>query len=92
MYHDVGKMENSRFFTENQVGEVSPHEDLSPEESAKIIIDHVIRGVEKAKEHQLPESIIDFIRTHHGTTTTRYFLHNYKKEHVGVIINEDLFS
>ncbi len=91
MYHDVGKMENSRFFTENQVGEVSPHEDLSPEESAKIIIDHVIRGVEKAKEHQLPESIIDFIRTHHGTTTTRYFLHNYKKEHDGEIINEDLF-
>jgi putative nucleotidyltransferase with HDIG domain len=91
MYHDVGKMENSRFFTENQVGEVSPHEDLSPEESARIIIDHVIRGVEKAKEHQLPESIIDFIRTHHGTTTTRYFLHNYKKEHDGEIINEDLF-
>lgn len=91
MYHDVGKMENSRFFTENQVGEVSPHEDLSPEESAKIIIDHVIRGVEKAKEHKLPESIIDFIRTHHGTTTTRYFLHNYKKEHDGEIINEDLF-
>lgn len=91
MYHDVGKMENSRFFTENQVGEISPHEDLSPEESARIIIDHVIRGVEKAKEHQLPESIIDFIRTHHGTTTTRYFLHNYKKEHDGEIINEDLF-
>ncbi len=91
MYHDVGKMENSRFFTENQVGEVSPHEDLSPEESARIIIDHVIRGVEKAKEHQLPESIIDFIRTHHGTTTTRYFLHNYKKEHDGEVINEDLF-
>jgi len=91
MYHDVGKMENSRFFIENQVGEVSPHEDLSPEESAKIIIDHVIKGVEKAKEHQLPESIIDFIRTHHGTTTTKYFLHNYKKAHDGEIINEDLF-
>lgn len=91
MYHDIGKMEHPRFFTENQVGEVSPHEDLSPEESAQIIIEHVIKGVEKAKEHKLPETIIDFIRTHHGTTTTRYFLHNYKKEHEGEVINEDLF-
>ncbi len=91
MYHDIGKMENPRFFTENQVGEVSPHEDLSPEESARIIISHVIKGVELAKEHKLPETIIDFIRTHHGTTTTRYFLHNYKKVHAGEIINEDLF-
>ncbi len=91
MYHDIGKMENPRFFTENQVGEVSPHEDLSPEESARIIISHVIKGVELAKEQKLPETIIDFIRTHHGTTTTRYFLHNYKKEHAGEVINEDLF-
>jgi len=91
MYHDIGKMENPRFFTENQVGEVSPHEDLSPEESARIIISHVIKGVEKAKEYQLPEAIIDFIRTHHGTTTTKYFLHSYKKKHEGEIINEDLF-
>jgi len=91
MYHDIGKMSNPRFFTENQVGEVSPHEDLSSEESAQIIIDHVINGVEIAKENKLPEAVIDFIRTHHGTTTTRFFLHNYKKEHEGEIINEDLF-
>ena len=91
MYHDIGKMSNPRFFTENQVGEVSPHEDLSSEESAQIIIGHVIKGVEIAKENKLPEVVIDFIRTHHGTTTTRYFLHNYKKEHEGEIINEDLF-
>ena len=91
MYHDIGKMEQPRFFTENQVGEVSPHADLSPEESAQIIIGHVIRGVEKAKQYKLPESVIDFIRTHHGTTTTRYFLHNYKKEHEGEYINEELF-
>lgn len=91
MYHDIGKMSNPRFFTENQVGEVSPHEDLSSEESAQIIINHVIKGVEIAKENKLPETVIDFIRTHHGTTTTRYFLHNYKKEHEGEIINEDLF-
>ncbi len=91
MYHDIGKMSNPRFFTENQVGEVSPHEDLSSEESAQIIIEHVIKGVEIAKENKLPEAVIDFIRTHHGTTTTRFFLHNYKKEHEGEIINEDLF-
>lgn len=91
MYHDIGKMVNPRFFTENQVGEVSPHEDLTSEESAQIIISHVIKGVEIAKENKLPETVIDFIRTHHGTTTTRYFLHNYKKEHEGEIINEDLF-
>lgn len=91
MYHDIGKMSNPRFFTENQVGEVSPHEELSSEDSAKIIIDHVIKGVEIAKKNEIPESVIDFIRTHHGTTTTRYFLYNYKKEHEGEIINEDLF-
>ena len=91
MYHDIGKMQHPRFFIENQVGEVSPHEDLNPEESAQIIIEHVIKGVEMAKQYKLPEAIIDFIRTHHGTTTTRYFLHNYKKEHEGEIINEDLF-
>lgn len=91
LYHDIGKMNNPRYFTENQVGEVSPHEDLNSEESAKIIINHVIQGVEKAKEYNLPEVIIDFIRTHHGTTTTRYFLYNYKKEHEGEAINEDLF-
>ncbi len=91
MYHDIGKTINPRYFTENQVGEVSPHADLSAEESAKIIIDHIINGIELAKENNLPENIIDFIRTHHGTTTTRYFLHIYKKEHEGEIINEDLF-
>jgi putative nucleotidyltransferase with HDIG domain len=91
MYHDVGKMSNPRFFIENQVGEISPHEDLSSEESAQIIIDHVIKGIEIAVENKLPETVIDFIRTHHGTTATRYFLYNYKKEHEGEIINEDLF-
>lgn len=91
MYHDIGKMINPRFFTENQVGEISPHEDITSEESAQIIINHVIRGVEIAKENKLPEAVIDFIRTHHGTTTTRYFLHTYKKEHEGEVINEDLF-
>jgi putative nucleotidyltransferase with HDIG domain len=74
MYHDIGKMSNPRFFTENQVGEVSPHEDLSAEESAQIIIGHVIKGVEIAKENKLPETVIDFIRTHHGHNNYKVFL------------------
>lgn len=92
MYHDIGKMEHPRYFTENQVGEVSPHSELSAEESAQIIIGHVIKGIEIAKENKLPEAVIDFIRTHHGTTTTKYFLHHYKKLHEGERINEDLFK
>jgi hypothetical protein len=76
MYHDIGKIENPRYFTENQVGGSNPHEELSYEESAQLIISHVIKGVELARKHRLPDQIIDFIRTHHGTSHTRYF---YKK-------------
>lgn len=91
MYHDIGKMDNPRYFTENQVGEVNPHSEILPEESAKIIIGHVIKGIEKAKEHKLPDQVIDFIRTHHGTTTAGFFLNNFRKEHAGEKINEDAF-
>lgn len=80
MYHDIGKMENPYFFTENQANGFSPHQEIEPLESAKIIINHVILGVEMAKKHKLPEQIIDFIRTHHGTTSVTYFLHLYKKQ------------
>ncbi|HEY1037792.1 MAG TPA: HDIG domain-containing protein [Bacteroidia bacterium] len=73
MYHDIGKMENPRYFTENQVGGSNPHEELSYEESAQLIIGHVIKGVEMARKHRIPDQIIDFIRTHHGTSLTRYF-------------------
>jgi putative nucleotidyltransferase with HDIG domain len=91
MYHDIGKMENPRYFTENQIGEINPHAEILPEESAKIIIAHVIKGIEKAKLYKLPEQVIDFIRTHHGTTTVGFFLNNFKKEHEGEAINEDAF-
>jgi hypothetical protein len=91
MYHDIGKIDNPRYFTENQVGEVNPHTEILPEESVKIIIAHVIKGIEKAKEHKLPDAIIDFIRTHHGTTTVGWFYNNFKKEHQGEKINEDAF-
>jgi len=77
LYHDIGKMLNPMYFIENQATGVNPHNDLSPRDSASIIIDHVIKGIELAKEHRLPDRIIDFIRTHHGTSLVYYF---YKKE------------
>ena len=77
LYHDIGKILNPMYFTENQSTGVNPHNDLSPRDSSKIITDHVIKGVELAKKYKLPDRIIDFIRTHHGTSSTYYF---YKKE------------
>jgi putative nucleotidyltransferase with HDIG domain len=79
LYHDVGKMVDPMYFTENQTTEVNAHYELSPADSAKIIIDHVIKGVEIAKKYNLPDRIIDFIRTHHGTSTTYYFLMKEKE-------------
>ncbi len=80
LYHDIGKMKHPQFFIENQSGGYNPHNDLSNHESAQIIINHVVDGIEMAKKHKIPEKIIDFIRTHHGTTTARYFYFNAKKE------------
>ncbi|NDV45252.1 HD family phosphohydrolase [Flagellimonas sediminis] len=77
LYHDVGKMEHPTYFTENQITSVNPHDDLPPKESAKIIIEHVINGVETARKYNIPDRIIDFIRTHHGTTLVYYF---FKKQ------------
>ena len=77
LYHDIGKMLNPMYFTENQSTSVNPHDELSPEDSASIIIDHIIKGIELAKKHKLPDRLIDFIRTHHGTSLVYYF---YKKE------------
>ncbi|NVK09673.1 MULTISPECIES: HD family phosphohydrolase [Tenacibaculum] len=77
LYHDIGKMANPMYFTENQSTGVNPHNDLLPVDSARIILDHVINGIEIAKKHKLPDRIIDFIRTHHGTSVTYYF---YKQE------------
>jgi len=80
MYHDIGKSLNPSYFTENQPGSYNPHDDLSFEESARIIIDHVISGVEIARKHNIPEQIIDFIRTHHGTKRVEYFYRMSLKE------------
>lgn len=91
MYHDVGKLLNPKFFTENQVNGYSPHIEMLPLQSAKTIINHVIQGIELAKKHGLPEQIIDFIRTHHGTTYVGYFLNLYKKEKILTNVDENEF-
>jgi putative nucleotidyltransferase with HDIG domain len=80
LYHDIGKLSNPQYFTENQVSGMNPHSSLPYTESAAIIINHVTSGYEMAKKAKLPASIIDFILTHHGTTKTEYFYRLYKKE------------
>jgi len=73
LYHDIGKMKNPTYFTENQSTGINPHDELSSKESARIIVDHVIEGIEIAKKNNLPDRVIDFIRTHHGTSVVYYF-------------------
>jgi putative nucleotidyltransferase with HDIG domain len=77
LYHDIGKMANPTYFTENQANSINSHDELDPKESAQIIINHVIIGIEIARKNNLPDRIIDFIRTHHGTSLVYYF---YQKE------------
>lgn len=81
LYHDIGKMLNPMYFIENQSTGVNPHNDLSPSDSATIIIDHVIKGIELAKKNNLPDRIIDFIRTHHGTSLVYYFYMKEKEQY-----------
>ncbi|MGI6343328.1 MAG: HD family phosphohydrolase [Bacteroidales bacterium] len=78
LYHDIGKIDNPQFFIENQSSGYNPHDDIEYTESAKIIVGHVIKGVEKAKAQKLPNEVIDFIRTHHGTRYAQYFYNKYK--------------
>jgi putative nucleotidyltransferase with HDIG domain len=92
LYHDIGKLHAPMFFIENQVTGVNPHDDLSFEESAKIIIGHVRKGVERAKAVGLPEQIIDFIRTHHGTTTVQYFYRSYLRDFPEGELDKEHFS
>ena len=91
LYHDIGKMAMPMYYIENQSGGINPHDDLSYEESARIITGHVLRGIEKARLHKLPEVIIDFIRTHHGTRYTQYFLSKHKAEAGDVPFDESAF-
>lgn len=88
LYHDIGKMENPTYFSENQSSSVNSHDELSPKESAEVIIGHVIRGIEIAKKNNIPDRVIDFIRTHHGTTTV-YFFYMKEKEQNDMASSED---
>lgn len=91
LYHDIGKMANPQYFIENQTKGYNPHDGLSFEQSAQIIISHVAKGVELAKKHQLPDVIIDFIRTHHGTTRVDYFYQSYIKSFPEKFVDEEIF-
>lgn len=88
LYHDIGKMENPTDFTENQATGINSHDDLSPKESARIIIDHVLNGIELARKYNLPDRVIDFIRTHHGTSTVQYFYFKEKETNEDVRIED----
>lgn len=91
LYHDIGKISNPMFFTENQHG-FNPHTNLSYTDSASIIISHVQEGLKLAKKYNLPESVKAFISTHHGKTKAKYFYNSYKNEHPDERINEELFT
>lgn len=73
LYHDIGKMNNPTYFSENQLTGVNPHDELNSKESVRIILNHVIEGIEIARKFNIPERVIDFIRTHHGTSLVYYF-------------------
>jgi putative nucleotidyltransferase with HDIG domain len=73
LYHDIGKMNNPTYFSENQLTGVNPHDNLKSKESVHIILNHVIEGIEIARKFNIPERVIDFIRTHHGTSLVYYF-------------------
>ncbi len=90
LYHDIGKTLHPEYFIENQSGQ-NPHDELDELESARIIISHVPDGVKLAQKYGLPEVIIDFIKTHHGTTRVEYFYRNYKKKHPDEEPDEQLF-
>ncbi len=92
LYHDIGKLENPAFFTENQAVGMNPHAGLPFEESARIIIDHVRFGIKRGKKEGLPQQIIDFIATHHGNSTPKYFYNSWKNANPGKEIDDAAFS
>ncbi len=92
LYHDIGKMANPAFFTENQAGGVNPLDNMSRIEAAQIIISHVTEGLKLAEQDNLPTEIKDFISTHHGAGKTKFFYISYKNEHPDEPIDEMLFT
>jgi putative nucleotidyltransferase with HDIG domain len=92
LYHDIGKMKNPTYYTENQSTGINPHDELSSKESARIITGHVIEGIEIARKNNLPDRVIDFIRTHHGTSVVYYFYMKEKRIYPDIEIDKLDFS
>ncbi len=92
LYHDIGKIANPLFYIENQPPDYNPHQNLEYEESASIIIKHVTEGVQIAKKYKLPEQLIDFIRTHHGTNKVQYFYRLYKGKSDTDLLEDSKFT
>ncbi len=92
LYHDIGKTYEPFFFIENQAGGMNPHSNCEFDESAQHIINHVTKGVEMAKKYNLPECIINFIRTHHGKSKVKYFYNSFKNKYPDKEIDESLFT
>lgn len=91
LYHDIGKIAKPNFFIENQAVGMNPHDKMNYLKSAEIIIDHVKNGVKMAKKHKLPEPLIEFIATHHGTTKAKYFFLKHQQENKNEQIDENSF-
>lgn len=92
MYHDIGKMKNPAYFTENQMGGANPLSAMPRIDAAQIVISHVTEGLKTAEKNSLPGVIKDFIRTHHGTGKTKYFYISYKNEHPDEPVDDTLFT
>mgnify|MGYP003292947280 CR=1 FL=1 len=92
LYHDIGKLSNPSFFTENQSGADSPHKNLDIIESARIIISHVDEGIKMAQKYGLPPQVQEFIATHHGHGKAKYFYNTYCNQHPGEAVDESLFT
>lgn len=92
LYHDIGKTYDPIFFIENQSGGINPHDQCDFDVSARHIIDHVTKGVELARKYNLPESIVNFIRTHHGKSKVKYFYNSFKNKYPGREIDESKFT
>ena len=92
LYHDIGKMANPQFYTENQQGMANPLSSMDPKEAAQLIIAHVTEGEQIARKNRLPEVIINFILTHHGTSLTRYFYNTYCNAHPNEEVDKTLFQ
>lgn len=92
LYHDIGKMANPQYYTENQQGMANPLSSMDPKEAAQLIIAHVTEGEQIARKNRLPEVIINFILTHHGTSLTRYFYNTYCNAHPNEEVDKTLFQ